>query len=175
MTQSFLNSGKFWRYLPISYQGYGILFKIFKGIWDTRGLINEHVCSSIRDAILLISLKTLNSFSMLSRATIGLPAKRHLKGVSLAGRCWLALEYLPGSSLRRLSRITVGSPAKRHLNDGLIVARFYVLTKLLWLSSSIQPAFTLWQLSARQQNTIEMAFRWVADGGPLKMLTEFFM
>ena len=25
-----------WGYLPISFQGYGILFKIFKWIWDTR-------------------------------------------------------------------------------------------------------------------------------------------
>ena len=33
--QSFLKWGEFWRYLPISFLGYWILFKISKGIWDT--------------------------------------------------------------------------------------------------------------------------------------------
>ena len=35
--QSFLNLGVILVInLPIYFQGYGILFKIFKGIWDTR-------------------------------------------------------------------------------------------------------------------------------------------
>ena len=33
--QSFLKWGEFWGYLPIFFKGLGILFKIFKGIWDT--------------------------------------------------------------------------------------------------------------------------------------------
>ena len=33
--QIFLNLGEFWWNLPIPFHGYGILFKIFKGIWDT--------------------------------------------------------------------------------------------------------------------------------------------
>ena len=33
--QSFLKLGEFLGYLPISFKGYGILFKIFKVIWDT--------------------------------------------------------------------------------------------------------------------------------------------
>ena len=32
--QSFLILGYFWQYLPISFQGYGILYRQFKGIWD---------------------------------------------------------------------------------------------------------------------------------------------
>ena len=34
--QCFLNFGEFWWCLPISFQGYEIFIKIFKGIWDTR-------------------------------------------------------------------------------------------------------------------------------------------
>ena len=34
MIKIFLILGHFRRYLPISFQGYVILFKIFKGIWD---------------------------------------------------------------------------------------------------------------------------------------------
>ena len=38
--QSFLKLGEFSRlihvYMPVSFQGYGILFKLLKGIWDTK-------------------------------------------------------------------------------------------------------------------------------------------